>query len=213
MLAPFLGKPYGEALRDGELKLPSIPQDGRIFLDYYDNRFPINPRDYTCHSACRGRRAGRSRARLCRHARPTGTACASGRGSARNPAPPRAWPAPSKPHSRPYHEQTDAGRDLLHRLLDQQNFRLAWWRAASDEINWRRFFDVNALAGLRAELASVFEASHETILRLYSEGLIDGVRVDHVDGLADPRSYCRKLRRRLKAAGEARPHAAPRSNR
>ena len=100
---------------------------------------------------------------------------------------------------------TELGRDHLHRLLDRQNFRLAWWRAASDEINWRRFFDVNALAGIRVENPAVFEATHAAIFRLYAEGLIDGLRIDHVDGLADPRGYCRKLRRRLQSLSQSRP--------
>ena len=99
------------------------------------------------------------------------------------------------------------GRERLHRLLERQHYRLAWWRAASDEINWRRFFDINSLAGVRVELPQVFDATHATVLRLYAEGLIDGVRVDHVDGLADPRGYCRKLRRRLQTAAESRPAA------
>ena len=82
---------------------------------------------------------------------------------------------------------TQAGRRRLHRLLEHQHYRLAWWRSAGDATNWRRFFDINGLVGLRIEDEAVFEATHATLLRLYQEGLIDGVRVDHVDGLADPR--------------------------
>ncbi len=90
-----------------------------------------------------------------------------------------------------------AGRARLHRLLERQHYRLAFWRVAGDEINWRRFFDINELAGVRVEVSRVFEATHATLFRLYAEGLIDGMRVDHVDGLADPRAYCRRLRLRL----------------
>jgi malto-oligosyltrehalose synthase len=93
--------------------------------------------------------------------------------------------------------RTDAGRNRLHELLERQHYRLAWWRTAGDAINWRRFFDINGLAGLRIEDAAVYEATHTTLFRLYQEGLIDGLRVDHVDGLADPPGYCRKLRARL----------------
>ncbi len=85
----------------------------------------------------------------------------------------------------------------LHNLLERQHYRLAYWRTAGDEINWRRFFDINDLAGVRVEVPHVFEAVHATLFRLYAEGLIDGVRVDHVDGLADPRAYCLRLRTRL----------------
>ncbi len=90
-----------------------------------------------------------------------------------------------------------SGRAQLHALLERQHYRLAWWGAAGDEINWRRFFDINGLAGLRIEVPHVFEETHATLFRLYSEGLIDGFRVDHVDGLSDPPGYCRRLRQRL----------------
>jgi malto-oligosyltrehalose synthase len=94
-------------------------------------------------------------------------------------------------------------------LLERQHYRLAWWRSAGDEINWRRFFDINGLAGLRIEDEAVFEATHATLLRLYREGLIDGVRVDHVDGLADPPEYCRRLRACLDALDSRRATDAP----
>src|SRR5262249_33966913 len=82
-----------------------------------------------------------------------------------------------------------SGRQRLHRLLERQHFRLAWWRIANDAINWRRFFDINDLAALRVEDEGVFEATHAVVLRLFAEGLIDGFRVDHIDGLADPSGY------------------------
>jgi malto-oligosyltrehalose synthase len=85
--------------------------------------------------------------------------------------------------------------------LARQHYRLAWWRTASDRINWRRFFDVNELVCLRMEEPQAFEAVHALPLRLHVEGLIDGLRIDHVDGLSDPAAYCRTLRRRL--GGEA----------
>ena len=90
-----------------------------------------------------------------------------------------------------------SGRCQLHSLLERQHYRLAWWGVAGDEINWRRFFDINGLAGLRIEDPKVFEETHATLFRLYEDGLIDGFRVDHVDGLSDPPGYCRRLRRRL----------------
>ena len=101
---------------------------------------------------------------------------------------------------------TEEGRDRLHRLLERQHYRLAWWRAAADEINWRRFFDITSLAGFRVEVPEAFDDSHELVLRLYAEGVVDGVRIDHVDGLADPRGYCRKLYRRMQSV---RPDRAP----
>lgn len=100
-------------------------------------------------------------------------------------------------------------------LLDRQHFELAHWREADARLNWRRFFTISGLAGVRIEDEAVFEATHALYFRLWDEGLIDGVRVDHVDGLADPAGYARRLRSRLPgawivvekilAAGEALP--------
>jgi (1->4)-alpha-D-glucan 1-alpha-D-glucosylmutase len=99
-------------------------------------------------------------------------------------------------------------RERLHALLERQHYRLAWWRTANDEINWRRFFDINELAALRVEDNAVFEALHALPFRLYREGLIDGVRIDHIDGLAEPEKYCRALRQRLRALESERPAQA-----
>jgi (1->4)-alpha-D-glucan 1-alpha-D-glucosylmutase len=90
-------------------------------------------------------------------------------------------------------------------LLSRQHYALADWREADARINWRRFFDINELAGLRMENDAAFEAVHAKTLALYAQGLIDGLRVDHIDGLADPRAYCRKLRARLEDCESARP--------
>jgi len=84
-------------------------------------------------------------------------------------------------------------------LLARQNFVLADWREADARLNWRRFFDINDLAAIRPGRPEVFEAVHATIFALYGENLIQGVRVDHIDGIADPAAYCRRLRRRLEA--------------
>ena len=151
VLAPFLGSPYGEALREGQLRLDP-GQDGEPVIRYFDDRYPLCPRDHAEIAA--------------------------------------AGPAA-------YDPSTEDGRAHLHRLLERQHYRLAWWGTAGDEINWRRFFDINGLAGLRIEDPDVFEATHATLLRLCAEGLIDGFRVDHIDGLTDPPGYCRHLRARM----------------
>ncbi|HXL91507.1 MAG TPA: malto-oligosyltrehalose synthase [Streptosporangiaceae bacterium] len=88
----------------------------------------------------------------------------------------------------------------LPELLDAQHYRLADWRDASAELNWRRFFDVTSLIGIRVEDPAVFAATHEVLLRLIAEGLIDALRVDHPDGLADPRQYLDRL---AEATGDA----------
>ncbi len=85
----------------------------------------------------------------------------------------------------------------LHRLLEKQYYRLAYWRVASDEINYRRFFEITDLAGLRMEDRTVFEATHGLVSRLVEGGGIDGVRIDHPDGLADPKQYFDRLSERF----------------
>jgi (1->4)-alpha-D-glucan 1-alpha-D-glucosylmutase len=159
VLAPFLGAPYGEVLRSGDLTIARDDETGKFAAAYHHHRFPIRPED---------------QAEIAR----------------------------------------DPGRfgdpDQLHALLERQNFRLAWWRTAGDIINWRRFFDIIELAGLRIERPEVFDAVHAIAFDLYAKGVIDGVRVDHVDGLADPAAYCRKLRASLDALTPERPSdAAP----
>jgi (1->4)-alpha-D-glucan 1-alpha-D-glucosylmutase len=94
-------------------------------------------------------------------------------------------------------ERLFAGRDgegRLRALLDAQHYRLVAWRHAAREINYRRFFDVNDLVALRAEDPRVFAETHELILRLIGNGMIDALRVDHVDGLRDPADYLARLR-------------------
>ncbi len=205
MLAPFLGSPYGDCLANKELTLQFDPADGRLFVGYYTHRFPINPRDYPSVLLTEG-------GPLEEPARAFGELSTTNREAMRNDAAVAREALRSPDYAqaiaeclRAYDPATEAGRDKLNRLLERQSFRLAWWRAATDEINWRRFFDVNGLAGVRAEVPAVFDDTHRTILRLYAEGLIDAVRIDHVDGLADPHGYCRKLRRQLDAAQAHRP--------
>ncbi|MDP1875277.1 malto-oligosyltrehalose synthase [Phenylobacterium sp.] len=102
-----------------------------------------------------------------------------------------------------------AGRERLHALLERQAYRLAWWRTAGDEINWRRFFDITELAGVRVEIPEVFDRLHALPLALYAEGLIDGLRIDHIDGLADPAGYLTRLRGELSRLAPMRPASAP----
>ena len=83
--------------------------------------------------------------------------------------------------------------DLLDALLNDQAYRLADWRVAAEEINYRRFFDINELAAIRMENPEVFEASHQLVFRLLKEGAVTGLRIDHVDGLYDPPDYLQKL--------------------
>jgi (1->4)-alpha-D-glucan 1-alpha-D-glucosylmutase len=92
--------------------------------------------------------------------------------------------------------------DRLDELLNAQSYRLAFWRVAAEEINYRRFFDVNELAAIRMELPAVFDATHQLVLDLVRTGALTGLRIDHPDGLYLPREYLDKLQRRsAKALG------------
>jgi (1->4)-alpha-D-glucan 1-alpha-D-glucosylmutase len=92
--------------------------------------------------------------------------------------------------------------DSLEQLLAQQSYRLSFWKVASDEINYRRFFDINQLAAIRVEDPEVFQAVHGLIFQLVREGIVDGLRVDHSDGLWDPAEYFRRLQAGCLAARE-----------
>lgn len=219
LLVPFLGAPYGEALASGDLSLQFDAEEGALFAAYFSHRFPIRVDDYApileripglesgSHADLEALRASLAAER---EVKPDQTV---NDGVARRQSGKRALAEfTAKAANRALVEQALAsfdprsasGRENLHALLERQHYRLAWWRTAADEINWRRFFDISALAGMRQEDEAVFEASHALILRLYAEGVIDGVRVDHVDGLAQPREYCQRLRARLREARAGR---------
>lgn len=87
----------------------------------------------------------------------------------------------------------NASPDLLDELLRRQNYRLAFWRVGEGELSYRRFFNINSLIGLRMEDETVFEETHRLVLRWLEEGAVDGLRIDHVDGLRDPEEYLRRL--------------------
>ncbi len=99
--------------------------------------------------------------------------------------------------------------DLLDSLLDEQVYRLASWQVASEEINYRRFFDINELAAVRMENPNVFREAHQLVFRLVREGAVNGLRIDHVDGLYDPGRYVAELQawagREVDRASEERP--------
>ncbi len=93
-----------------------------------------------------------------------------------------------------------ASFDRLEAILTQQHYRLAFWRVSGEDINYRRFFDINDLAAIRVEREDVFEETHRLLLSLVEQGLVTGVRIDHIDGLYDPGAYLQHLRDRLQAA-------------
>jgi len=213
LLLPFLGSDYGIALQDGTLPLRFDAQRGAFHVEHYEHHFPICPSHYgellKIDAPLDPEQAGQLKT-LAEHfstlsyqidahslAQPLQAQLSE---LARDPAIATAI----EQHLQHYDSQTAVGFARLHELLERQSYRLASWRTAADDINWRRFFDVNELGGLRVERPAVFEATHAMIFRLVAEGLVDGLRIDHIDGLADPRGYCRKLRRRVDSLSPGR---------
>ncbi|MCM8742081.1 malto-oligosyltrehalose synthase [Pseudomonas koreensis] len=198
LLLPFLGSDYGVALQEGTLKLHFDAQQGRFHVEHYEHHFPICPNDYG--DLLKPVEALKSLAE-----RFTALSEQSDAHSLALPLKAELRELAGDPqilkaieaNLTHYDSTTEEGFDKLHQLLERQSYRLASWRTAADDINWRRFFDINELGGLRVERPAVFEATHGKIFQLIAEGLVDGLRIDHIDGLADPRGYCRKLRRRL----------------
>jgi (1->4)-alpha-D-glucan 1-alpha-D-glucosylmutase len=91
-------------------------------------------------------------------------------------------------------KEITSNADALDTFLNQQHYRLAYWKAADQQLSYRRFFDVNTLIGLRVERDHVFDETHAMIVKWLKQGLLDGVRIDHPDGLRDPLQYFRRLR-------------------
>ncbi|WP_295537916.1 malto-oligosyltrehalose synthase [uncultured Pseudacidovorax sp.] len=207
VLLPVLGGAYGQVLDDGELKLGMDAATGRLAIHYHDHCFPVAPESHA--------EVLRSAEPLV--AGPEEAAALSGLAQAFEalPAGPDAQPRRDRDRaaaqarlaaligdSAAFGAALQAAvarwnhprwRERLHALLEAQHYRLAFWRVASDEINYRRFFDVNELAALRMERPEVFEATHGLALDLAARGLVDGLRIDHPDGLLDPDTYFHQL--------------------
>ncbi|MGN6285487.1 MAG: malto-oligosyltrehalose synthase [Afipia sp.] len=210
LLLPILGSSYGEALERGEIEIRYDPSEGSFAAWYFDHRLPIAPERYSgmlrvivtatdaqdtatgrqileLASQYKGlRRPSRMEAPAFKKALSTlpGAANIIARGIDAYHA------GPSQP------AQTSA----LHHLLERQHYKLAHWRLATSEINYRRFFDVNGLAGLRVEDAATFERIHRLARRLIADDKIQGLRLDHIDGLRDPAQYCQRLQRLIREA-------------
>lgn len=227
LLLPILGDPYGRVLERGELRLEI--KDGGFCLRYFEHDLPINPRssarilDLAAESLKAALSPDDPDLRECLSIRaalanlPADAADDAQRQEARREAATgrdrlkrlietsaavrrQVAAALVRMNGRPGEADTF---DLLHDLLEAQPYRLANWRTSLDEINYRRFFDVNGLAGLRQEDPDVFRLSHAGLRRLAQAGKVTGVRLDHVDGLHDPAAYLASLQRLLTPAAAA----------
>ncbi|TFB37933.1 malto-oligosyltrehalose synthase [Pseudomonas sp. F01002] len=203
LLLPFLGSDYGIALQDGTLPLRFDAQKGAFYVEHYEHHFPICPTHYgellrtddplTAESL----KSLADRFSTLSYQTDAHSLAMPLKTELRELASDPAILQAIQQNLSAYDSLTAEGFQRLHQLLEHQSYRLASWRTAADDINWRRFFDINELGGLRVERPAVFEATHAKIFELVAEGLVDGLRIDHIDGLADPRGYCRKLRRRV----------------
>ncbi|WKC47113.1 malto-oligosyltrehalose synthase [Pseudomonas veronii] len=198
LLMPFLASDYGEALQTGTLTLHFDAAHGSFSVEHYEHRFPICPQDYaTILGADELLKPLADRFSTLAYQSDAYAEAAWLKQALAERATDNAVRQAIEQRLGTFDARQPDGFQRLHGLLEQQAYRLASWRTAADDINWRRFFDVNDLGGLRVERSAVFEATHGKIFELISQGLVDGLRIDHIDGLADPRGYCRKLRRRV----------------
>lgn len=232
VLVPILGDQYGNILERGELKLVFDAEHGEFSILYHQHRFPINPREYprvlrfqlsevearlgATHddilelqsiatafghlpgrenitpekAAERNREKEVQKRRLAALCTRSAEVCQYLQHTVRllngTPGEPRSF-------------------DPLHELIKAQAYRLAQWRVAADDINYRRFFDINDLAAIRTENPAVFAATHRFILDLVTQAKVNGLRIDHPDGLYDPAKYFHDLQQ-----GVGQSHAARR---
>jgi (1->4)-alpha-D-glucan 1-alpha-D-glucosylmutase len=196
LLAPVLGAQYGEELRSGKLKL-RFEDDGSFAIWAYDaHKLPIDPLTFPQILGHQNPALDRMadlfldlpqwRPQLAERARALKTELASLAEQDGNIR--AAIDARVELFNSDWHE--------LDRLIRAQFWRVAFHRVAEDEINYRRFFNINDLAGLRIEVGPVFDHAHARIFRMLESGEIDGLRIDHIDGLFDPKAYLEALRAR-----------------
>ncbi|MGE1093066.1 malto-oligosyltrehalose synthase [Pseudomonas zeae] len=198
LLLPFLGSDYGVALQEGTLKLHFNAQTGSFHVEHYDHHFPVCPNDYPeLLKSAEALKPLADRFGALSYQTDAHSLAIPLKEELRQLASDPSIAEAIENNLKHYDSTSEEGFQKLHQLLERQSYRLASWRTAADDINWRRFFDINELGGLRVERPAVFEATHGKIFQLIAEGLVDGLRIDHIDGLADPRGYCRKLRRRV----------------
>jgi (1->4)-alpha-D-glucan 1-alpha-D-glucosylmutase len=197
VLLPVLGDHYGRVLEAGDLQVER--RGGELVVTYFDHWFPLAPPTYDAvltrvHNDDEIGFLARAFAAL-PSSDVTDVASRIARHRDKEILKRQLAAADVAAVDRAVGE-LNADVDALDALLDRQNYRLAWWRAAKDELDYRRFFDITTLAGLRMEDELVFEDTHALILRWLVAGVLDGVRVDHPDGLRDPATYVRGLRER-----------------
>ncbi len=220
LLAPFLGRFYGVCLEDGEIRL-TYDTDG-LSICYFDRKFPLRIDSYvpvfSYHLALFKTRLGEDHPDFIQFLGLLDvlkTISSSGESEERTDQTRfikrLLWESYSN-HSEirrfvDSNIQTLNGIsgeaesfNLLDDLLGRQLFRLAFWKVGAEEINYRRFFNINGLISMRVEYEDVFDHTHRLVMEMLEKGIFSGLRVDHVDGLYDPATYLRRLREKLPQA-------------
>jgi len=232
LLLPVLGDQYGEELEQGHLQVRI--KGGELVVEYYDHDFPLDPQTLPLifeglgplpqaeEGATDLNKLGEMIEQL--RALPQHSSTDPEQGKERN----RVWER-LRPAWQSLLEESAAVKklldraldhingtpgdprsfDLLHLLLELQVYRLAHWRVSGEEINYRRFFDINELVGLRMENPQVFAATHRMLRRLFAEKMVTGVRIDHCDGMFNPRQYLIRLQLLYAAARVLGPDPVP----
>jgi (1->4)-alpha-D-glucan 1-alpha-D-glucosylmutase len=216
VLVPTLGDHYGRVLEAGDVKLIFDAQTGAFFVDYFENRYPLALKSY----AEIVRRAVRwdapqleALATTLAEFGPPGDPAARSELTARATAAKEQLAQAARDSTVAAALARAVGEfavvageprsaDALDALLQDQHYRLAYWRVAVDEVNYRRFFDINDLAGLRVEDAEVLGQTHRLAFELIAAGTLQGLRIDHIDGLYNPGGYCNLLKERADALGQ-----------
>ncbi|MDB5898339.1 MAG: 4-alpha-glucanotransferase, partial [Ramlibacter sp.] len=232
VLLPVLGDHFGKVLEAGEIQLHFDSGNGEFGLRYWDHRFPIDPSSYPEILSALPPPPARDDGEGDSHAVAAALLDAFARLPLRDDPDADARRTRVR-DSAVYKRQLarlatrhewlarwieacvqrlngQAGEpqsfDALEQLISTQAYRLADWHVASDDVNYRRFFDVNTLAGLRMERPEVFEATHRKVLQWLQENMLTGLRIDHPDGLSDPRAYFEHLQARYVAQAEVVGH-------
>jgi len=217
LIVPVLGSLYGEALEKGELQVKFDEKDGSFSVWHWEHRLPICPTSYPLvldlalaafdDTAKAGELlALTERLRALNEqalSEPDSALPETGERLKRQLAGIVATHSSARKAIDRALAVVNGTKDqpesfnALHRLIEAQAYRPAYWRVASSDINYRRFFDINNLGGLRVEIPEIFERTHDLIVRLVEEGRVHGLRIDHIDGLADPEGYARALQRKV----------------
>ncbi len=204
LLIPILGDHYGRVLSSGKIKLKR--RNGDFFVQYFENEFPLSPRSLAPILTTAANSSGSEYLAFLADSLaglPKATLTDPGSKAARH----RDKGIIGKLLEKLFNdtpflaenvdaalEEINRNADSLDAVLEEQNYRLAFWQTAKQDLPYRRFFDVNTLVALCSENPQVFADTHALILRWLREGVLDGIRIDHPDGLRDPLGYFTKLR-------------------